>query len=242
MRASTFNWSQLDRNNLAKMVSLCKHDIVNQLLPINQIHKTLSKHIKSHLPIKVTKRLSFETEPGCMYIGGTYYSDLDAESKIAIELVLQYNPLDSHIMIESKRFKKNTYGIADTILHEIIHMRQYRSRKFKVLPDYASSAEKRKQRLDQMYLGCTDEIDAYSFNIACDLYSKYKGSTDAIVNYLNKHRGENIRKKNNWIKYLQTFNNDHNHPVIKQVKKRVIYYLPYAAIGKPFKSTNWITK
>jgi hypothetical protein len=39
--------------------------------------------------------------------------------------------------------------MADTILHEIMHMRQYRRRKFKILPDYASTAEKTEQRAEQ---------------------------------------------------------------------------------------------
>jgi hypothetical protein len=45
-------------------------------------------------------------------------------------------------------------------------MRQFRRRNFKQLPDYASNAEKSEIREEQEYLGCKDEIDAYSFNIA----------------------------------------------------------------------------
>jgi hypothetical protein len=32
-----------------------------------------------------------------------------------------------------------------------------------------------------------------------------------------------------------------HHPVMKKLKRKVIYYLPYAEIGKPFKTSDYLT-
>jgi len=40
--------------------------------------------------------------------------------------------------------------------------------------------------------------------------------------------------------YLKAFDHDHNHPIIKKVKKKVLQYLPNAEIGKPYRNKDWI--
>ena len=133
-------------------------------------------------------------------------------------------------------------SIADAVLHEIMHMRQFRRRKFKVLPDYESNAEKTELRNEQGYLGCSDEIDAYSFNIACELFEKFKGSKRDIINYLNQNQKNKRRKHNSWRMYLKAFEHNHDHPIIKRVKKKVVRYLVAAEIGKPYRNKDWISR
>ena len=130
--------------------------------------------------------------------------------------------------------------IADTLLHEIIHMRQFRRRNFKQLPDYASNAEKSDIRQEQEYLGCSDEIDAYGFNIACELMDKFGKNKNQIVNYLNENQKGKKRRHNSWRMYLKAFEHDHNHPILQRVKKKVVRYLPAAEVGKPYRNKDWI--
>jgi hypothetical protein len=130
--------------------------------------------------------------------------------------------------------------IADTLLHEIIHMRQFRRRNFKQLPDYASNAEKSELREEQEYLGCSDEIDAYGFNIACELMNKFGKNNVQVVNYLNENQKSKKRRPNSWRMYLKAFEHDHNHPIIQRVKKKVVRYLPAAEVGKPYRNKDWI--
>ena len=130
--------------------------------------------------------------------------------------------------------------IADTLLHEIIHMRQFRRRNFKQLPDYASNAEKSELREEQEYLGCSDEIDAYGFNIACELMNKFGKNNIQVVNYLNENQKSKKRRPNSWRMYLKAFEHDHNHPIIQRVKKKVVRYLPAAEVGKPYRNKDWI--
>jgi hypothetical protein len=42
--------------------------------------------------------------------------------------------------------------------------------------------------------------------------------------------------------YLKAFNHDHNHVIIKRVKKKVIRYIPYAKLGKPYRKKDWIDR
>jgi hypothetical protein len=44
-------------------------------------------------------------------------------------------------------------------------------------------------------LGCSDEIDAYGFNIACELLYRFNNDADKVIEYLNDDEvvnGENM--------------------------------------------------
>jgi hypothetical protein len=239
-KASSFDWSQLDRQTLFDVAYQMRDRLVGQSLPVKKFHDTVIRHLKSYFPIKAAKTFDIKVEKTWVYVGGCYYSDLDAEREHSIEINLAYNPKDKNITITARRFSRLCVSIADTLLHEIIHMRQFRKRKFKALPGYQSTASRAKQRLEQEYLGDNDEIDAYSFNIACELNEKFNSSQRKIVNYLNEDQKNLRRRHNSWRMYLQAFGHNHRHDVIQRVKKRVIYYLPKATAGKPFRSCDWI--
>jgi hypothetical protein len=110
-----------------------------------------------------------------------------------------------------------------------------------MLPDYNSTASSSKIREEQGYLGCTDEIDAYGFNIACELLEQFRGNYKLSIDFLSKNlvgsRGRSIAC---WRMYLKAFKHDHDHEIIKRLKRKVIRYLPRAEVGKPFKSRDWI--
>jgi hypothetical protein len=239
---SKFDWSLLDRFSLHDLFKTMSKNVVGKSLSIDKIHRIFSNHLKKHLPIKVSKSKSKIVEFDYIYIGGTYYSDYDEDRKKCIEIVFNYNPFQESITLTQKKFNRLCMLFADTILHELIHMRQYRRRKFKILPDYASTADKASQREEQRYLGCTDEIDAYGFNIACELISKFKSNKIKIEDYLNEDQKGKRRKTNSWRMYLKAFDYDHQHPIIKRLKKKVIRYIPYAEIGKPYRNKDWISR
>jgi hypothetical protein len=238
-----FNWSMLDRYNIATFVWLLESEIVNKTISISKFHSLITNHIKRHFPIICKKTLDIKNPKGYVSIGGTYYSGYDEEKQKCIELVFVYKDTDTELKISKKRFWNLCLLIADSVLHEIIHMRQYRKRKFKVIPDYNSTAAKTSIRKEQSYLGCADEIDAYGFNIACELYEKFNGNQESIILYLNENQKNNNRKKyNSWRMYLKAFQHDHNHKIIKRLKKKVVKYIPAAKRGKPFRTKDWIDR
>lgn len=237
-----FDWSLLDRQSIAEFIRCLESEIVKKELTVTQFHRKITNHLKKHIPIRVRKVFNSRIAAGRVYIGGTYYSDYDQEKKKCIEIIFEYQNQRSKLNLSSRRFISVCYAIADTILHEIIHMRQYRRRKFKFLPDYDSNAGKTKLRLEQGYLGSTDEIDAYGFNIACELLDKFENNRRKIFRYLNENQQGKRRKHNSWIMYLKAFEHDHNHPIIQRVKKKVARYLSAAAAGKPYRNKDWINR
>lgn len=240
MAESKFNWSLLDREGITDYLLLLSPQISKSSISKEQFHSIISKHLKKLIPIRFRQLANARVKENFVWVGGTYYSDWDQEHKKCIELSLVYSTKYDSICMPKQRFRTFCRAIADTILHELIHMRQYRRRKFKIIPDYASTAEKTKIREEQSYLGCSDEIDAYGFNIACELVDKFGKNKKSIASYLNENQKGMRRKANSWTMYLRAFQHDHQHPIIRRVKKKVIRYLPQAFIGKPYRNKDWI--
>jgi hypothetical protein len=237
-----FNWSQLDRNNLYSMLYSAGRDIVGKKLPVSAVQKQLSSHIKSNLPVKVIRKQNDPKQKhGFVYLGGTYYSDIDMAGRDKfMEIVLSYHPEDKEIKLTEYRWMRICAVFADTVLHEIIHMRQYRSRNFKSIPGYESTAYYHKQRVDQEYYGDRDEMGAFSFNIACEMLDRFGYDPREIMKYMDSMRAKR-HKKTTYFKMLSAFDWNHDHIKIKQMKRKILKQLEYAAIGKPFKTTNYLT-
>jgi len=235
-----FNWSLLDRQSLYSMLYRLKSSIVGKKLAVKDLQKLLSMHIKRHLPVKVRMYRDVTHEPKLVYIGGTYYAHNDIDGRHQIEIVFSHQDTDAVIKITEARWRRMCTLFADTILHEIIHMRQYRTREFKLIPGYESTAYYARDRKEQEYYGHPDEMGAFSFNIACDLYAKFGKDFDAAKQYLDSNKSKRC-KKTTYYRILKAFEWDHNHPVIRSLKKKIIRNLPYAEIGKPFKTDNHLT-
>ena len=85
-----FNWSQLDRTNLYTRLYQAGVDIVGRKMPVKTLHKRLSAHIKSCLPVSIKKwQYDAKQDRGFPYMGGSYDSSLDRQGKKKfIEIVL----------------------------------------------------------------------------------------------------------------------------------------------------------
>ena len=217
----------------------CGTLVVDKKLSTTAVQKILSKTLKSNLPVKVTKSLDLDTEYGWIYTGGFYHTNDDKAHRQSINVVFSYNPAMTHVTLTRDRFNRVCSRVADVVMHEMMHMRQARARNFKTIPGFSSYAENNKQRKEQNYLGDPDEIDAYSFNIACELYDRFR-DYDYIAEYLNYDLRDNRLKKDTYKWYLKTFDHNHRHPVIQKLKKKVMHYVPYAELGKPYKTTDWL--
>ena len=240
IRGSEFNWSILDRQSLTRLLWMIWPEIVDKPLTPSKIHSIISKHIRQYLPIRVSKKFDGAVELGWIYVGGMYYSSYDEDFKKSIEVTFVYSPFEDKMCLSKSKFQRICKTFSDVVLHELIHMRQYRRREFKILPDYESNAERTEQRQEQNYLGCTDEIDAYSFNIACELIDKFGMDYAAIVNYVGAKHWKGKLKSNSLRMYLKAFDYNHDHRIIKRLKKRIIRYLPNAELGRPYRTSEWI--
>jgi len=236
-----YDWSIIDRELMAAITALAGYAVVDQKLTPTEFTAKIRQHLRFFkIPVNVTSSYHKQTNKSEIWVGGLYNSIKDQNSLRSITLRLQYNPTDKYVKISKTRFDRFCILVADTILHEMIHMRQYRRRAFKDIPGYESVAESSRQRVEQTYLGHNDEIDAYSFNIACMLAGKFQNNSAKIVNYLNRDLNDRRLKRNPYLLYLKTFDHDHDHIVIKKLKKKIMYYLPYAKLGKPYKTSGWL--
>jgi len=240
MARTEFNWSTLDRRGLVNFLWLAYPEVVDRKMTPTQIHTILAKHVKQLLPVRVVKKFDPTVESGWIYVGGTYFSDYDQDYKKCIEVNFNYCLFDKKISLTKYKFERICRSFADVILHEIIHMRQYRRRKFKIIPDYESTADRYQQRIEQSYLGCPDEIDAYSFNMACELMANFRNDKKAVETYIGKKHRKGKLKSNVLRMYLKAFDYDQNHKIIRRLKKRSIGYINNAELGRPYKTSDWI--
>ena len=240
IHAWSFDWSAWDRESIANMVRLVKDDVVQKPLSLTQFHNIITKHIKKWMPIRSHKSQEPQVTPTYVFVGGFYCTDYDEEYQKSIELCFAYSTEDEVLCLSTQRFNRLCNRIADVVLHEVIHMRQARKRKFKSLPGYSSTVENTVQRVEQEYLGHPDEIDAYAFNMACELNERFKGDINQIVDYLNQEQRGKRRNYDTWRTYLKAFDYNQNHKIIRKIKKRSIYYLSRAQISKPFQTKDWI--
>ena len=241
MARKAFNWSLLDRNTLYSMLYSLKPEIVDKRLPIAEITSIISKHIKSHLPLKVTSNRFKSVKPGEVWIGGAYHSYLDkAGNKRFIEVELAFPTSANTMKTSLYRWERMCRLFADTVLHEIIHTRQYRARNFKDIPGFESTAYYAKDRREQEYYGHRDEMGAHSFNLAQDMIDKFGWDTRAIKEYLDSPVPKRVRP-NGWGRFMKAFEYNHTHPKVRQMKRKIMNQLEYAYTGKPFKTTNHLT-
>lgn len=240
MPRKPFNWSSLDRNSLCELLNKAAPSIVGKKIPVKQLQSILSSAIKSELPISVVRTTNPTHTKNCVYIGGYYYSDRDIADQRQIQIVFSYNPTDEVIKISQHRWIRMCRLFADTVLHEVIHLRQYRARNFKVLLGYASTAQLKKSRINQEYYGHRDELGAYSFNIACELIDRFGNNLSQARAFLDCTPTRK-KPKNSYHRYLEVFDWDHDHKIVKRLKLLVIKKLPYAIAGKPFKTDNHLT-
>jgi len=237
-----FNWLTLDRQMIADHVLLLSDKIVDQELSIDSAHKKIVRHIKKFLPLKFKKNRNHQIKSNHIWVGGSYYGYYDQDQRRCMEVIFEYPLFQDTIMLTRSKFNKMALSVADTLLHEIIHMSQHRKRNYGAGTDYKSNATRLKIKLEQEYLGSADEIDAYAFNIACELSDKFKGSRTSILAYLDEDQQGKQRTHNSWRMYLKAFEHDHEHPVIKRTKKKILQYLPRVKSGKPYKNNNWIQR
>ena len=241
MARKAFNWSLLNRDNLYSMLYNLKPEIVDKRLPIAEITSIISKHIKAQLPLKITSNRFAPVKPGEVWIGGAYHSYLDkAGNKRFIEVELAFPTTANTMKTSLYRWERMCHLFADTVLHEIIHTRQYRARNFKDIPGYESTAYYAKDRREQEYYGHRDEMGAHSFNLAQDMIDKFDFDTKAIKNYLDSPVPKRVRP-NGWGRFMKAFEYDHSHPKVNQMKRKIMSQLEYAYTGKPFKTTNHLT-
>ena len=212
------------RKDIHEICSSVKSKIVDQVFDIDSIVNAFGYFISRRFRVDVLHAIAREVEQNEVSINAYYDSEKDEEGKISIELVLVTNPSDTYIIIDKEAFYHLTNQLADSLAHELIHMRQARARDFlDVSPDtrYTEELEECIQ-----YLGDPDEIEAYAYNIAAEL-SDRPDPMSALSNPSTVRSKESI---NLWA-YVNTFSRDISNPVIRRLLKKVYKNLSNSQIN-----------
>jgi hypothetical protein len=243
-KAALYDWSALDRELLAEMILFTSDNVVGQALSPTVFSNRIREILRFFkIPVKVRSCYNTKTDKKSVWVGGLYDSVLDQKDSTSITLCMQYHSPEVTIKASKNLFRRVCLSVADTLMHEIIHMRQYRRRGYKDIPGYDSTAKLARKRNEQIYLGHSDEIDAYSFNIACQLLDRFNGDKKLIVNYLNSDLNDKRLKRDGFRMYLDAFDHNHSHRVIRKLKKKVVNYIPNAVeLAKPYKTSDWLKK
>jgi len=108
-------------------------------------------------------------------IGGLYDPHDDEAGAKSITIYVTYNPDQKTIKIADIDWPQVCIDLIECSGHEIVHQRQYRARDFDIGSTmFVSGNDDEHMQNDQNYLGNPDEIDAYAYSIAVEIYLKHR--------------------------------------------------------------------
>ena len=209
--------------NVRADIEKLKNKILNKELTPKVITNLVRKIGDKH-SIEVTSDTSSKTDSGTMMMNAFFDPEEDADDEISIEIQLIFNDKDKTIVLSSEGWNWLVNTIISSLTHEMIHQKQYRARghiKGKQFTKFTSD-EKNVQGA-QGYLGNTDEIEAYGFNIASHLLHNF--SFDDATAFLRNPTKDLLKHSPDLFGYMVAFQMDVNHPVIKRLLKKTVYYL-----------------
>ena len=195
-----------------------KPQVIDQVFEIEKLVDLVGYFISRRFRVDTLHAKALEVEQGELNINAFYDSEKDEQCRISIELVIVTNPADKYIILDDDVFDLFVKHLADSLAHELIHMRQARARDF-LNVDYHT---RQNLNLDEsvQYLSDPDEIDAYAYNIATEL----RESKNPLAKLANPTT-ICLRDSANLWAYVQTFNRQINNSVVKKLLKKIYKYL-----------------
>lgn len=203
-----------------RVEQICKDlesSVVNQIFPVKLLIHTLGDYIADRFRVNVMHSTATEVEFGDVSINAYYDAEADEDCKIAIEIVLITNTNEKTILFEQEAYDRFVIALADSLAHELVHMKQNRARDF-LYVDHKLASDEIEDEL--IYLSHPDEIDAYAYNIADEL-KVHPSPLKKLHNIKNVEISDSI---NLWA-YVTAFEKDFKHPALKRLLKKIYKYL-----------------
>jgi hypothetical protein len=151
-----------------------------------------------------------------------------------IEVYLTYRPGSKRILVTKNMWNQLRFDLSQTLQHELIHRMQCKHIKIPsedwedhACKVYSSNARLPAKRNAQKYYGDTEEIEAHAHCIMMEL-KHFAPRTDSIKLL---QRGNQVPKKKSptLYDYLETYDKDTSHPVIKRLLKKTVYWIEQEA-------------
>jgi hypothetical protein len=188
--------------------------LANQVYQLDEFVYTLGIYLGKKFRVEVMHAHALEVDVGNININAYYDQDLDERRKRSIELVIVTNPADTHYILDRDEVRSLIVKVADSLAHELIHMRQARARHF--IDVDLPKRQFRKYDEAIQYLADPNEIDAYAYNIATELRDHPNP-----ISKLSSVGSIQISDSVNLWAYWNTFRADANNPVLKKLFKKI---------------------
>ena len=154
-------------------------------------------------------------------ISGTYDPEDDESNIPPIVIYVTYSNTQKKILMKDIDWPKLCLDLIECSGHEIVHQTQYRLRGFDVGNTiFVSLSTEESKRLEQEYLGNSDEVEAFGYSIAVDIL---------IKEYPKKITIKHISKTAMFKCYEAAFGREHK--VVNQLLLYVVKYYEALAEG-----------
>lgn len=218
---------EIPRKNIKSLIGISKSKIINRNITIRTIANELEKTLRRKYDIEITIEKSSRVSSGSIVINAYYDPDND-ETGDDVPIQIEFNVSDPEVLLnlDEDMWKKFSNELADAIQHEYLHMSQYRNRNFVKSSEYKPMISKEIKDFynSQVYLGNSDEIEAYALNISNELLNTYRNKKQTIANI--KRLDKSLFKASpNLFAYFMAFNFDSRNPVIRKLLKKVLLYI-----------------
>lgn len=208
------------RKEVLDILEDIKPRIVNQFLSVDELVQDLGVFIGERFNIDVKHAEAGQVDQNDIELNGYYDGGLDEVGDTAIEVYLITNPMQDVMIVDGEQFDIIARKIADTLSHEVIHMSQFRARDFlEVERIEYTDIEEDDEEDERWYLSSPDEINAYAYNIANELLEK--NDLPVVLQKLNRLKDISIEDSLNLWSYVNAFEKNTNHPVLKRLIKKV---------------------
>lgn len=193
--------------------------IVNQFYSVDELIQDLGVFIGQRFNIDVKHAEATQVDQNDIELNGYYDGGLDEAGDVPIEVYLITNPMQDVMIIDEEGFDSIARKIADTLSHEVIHMKQYRARDFLEVEKIEYTEFEDEEEENRWYLSSPDEINAYAYNIANELLDK--NSLPVVMEKLEKLKEIKIEDSVNLWAYVHAFEQNTDHPVLRKLIKQV---------------------
>lgn len=212
------------RKHLLPILDELSSEIVDRIIPLDELVDKLGLFISDRFRIDVMHASSQTALPGSMLINADYDQEKDERNRVSIRIILITYPDEKSFLWDEEQYGYVCKQIADTIIHEMVHMRQCRLRDFEDYFFEKDTFETDKEEA-QYYLGNNDEIDAYAYNIASELLDQ-RNLKEANHALSNPSKVTLEVSANLWA-YMNTFDHNVNHPAIRKLIKKIYKHLTH---------------
>ena len=218
---------EIPRRNIKSLIGTAKSKVINKNITIRTIANELEKTLRRKYDLEVKVEKSSKVSSSSIVVNAWYDDDYDKTGDdIPIRLNFIVSDPEVLLNLDEKMWKKFSNEVADAVQHEYLHMTQYRNRGFVKTSKYKPKVKKELKDFynAKVYLGNSDEIEAYALNISSELLNTYRTKRKTIAN-LKRLDKSLFKASPNLFAYFMAFDFDSRHPVIRKLIKKVLLYV-----------------